>query len=133
MRYVIAAAAFALVAGITLGFVLSRGLDGSASAAPKAQAVEEQNVDASGFIAVHEQGVADVNVVDSGPVEYRTLIGKLQNTSSTGWCDFQTSACDFDLDASLTALATDGWKVVHVVGGGGSTTPVIFTLARPAP
>ena len=35
MRYIIAVAtAFALIAGIALGFVVSRGLDGSASAAP---------------------------------------------------------------------------------------------------
>ena len=35
MRYIIAAAtAFALVAGITLGFVVSRGLDESVSAVP---------------------------------------------------------------------------------------------------
>ena len=47
MRYIIAAAAFALIAGIALRFVVSRGLDGSASAAPKAQAVEEQNQDPS--------------------------------------------------------------------------------------
>ena len=61
MRYIIAAAtAFALVAGIALGIVVSRGLDGSASAAPTTRAVEEQNVDPSGFIAVHEQGTADV-------------------------------------------------------------------------
>lgn len=68
MRYIIAAAtAFALIAGIALGFVGSKGLDGSASAAPKAQAVEEQNVDASGFIAVHEQGTANVaGTVDVG-------------------------------------------------------------------
>ncbi len=67
MRYIIAATAFALVVGITLGFVLSKGLDGSASAAPKAQAVEEQNLDGSGFIAVHEQGTADVNVLAMPP------------------------------------------------------------------
>ncbi len=68
MRYIIAGAtAFALIAGIALGFVVSRGLDGSASAAPKAQAVEEQNLDGSGFIAVHEQGVADVNVLSMPP------------------------------------------------------------------
>ena len=48
MRYAIAAATmFALVAGIVLRFVVSRGLDGSASVAPKAQAVEEQNQDPS--------------------------------------------------------------------------------------
>ena len=67
MRYIIAAPAFALVAGIALGFVVSRGLDGSASAAPPTQAVEEQNLDASGFIAVHEQGTANVaGTVDVG-------------------------------------------------------------------
>lgn len=67
MRYIIAAAAFAVVAGIALGVVVSGGLDGSASAAPKAQVVREENVDASGFIAIHEQGVADVSgTVDVG-------------------------------------------------------------------
>ncbi len=67
MRYIIAAAAFALVVGIALGFVVSRELDGSASAAPRAQAVEEQNLDGSGFIAVHEQGTANVaGTVDVG-------------------------------------------------------------------
>ena len=46
---------------------MRRGLDGSASAAPKAQAVEEQNLDGSGFIAVHEQGTANVaGTVDVG-------------------------------------------------------------------
>ncbi len=55
MRYIIAGAtAFALVAGIALGFVASRGLDGSASAAPKAQAVEVTNfpLDGNGDIRV---------------------------------------------------------------------------------
>ncbi len=63
MRYIIVATAIALIAGIALGVVVSNGLDGSASAAPPTQAVEEQNLDGSGFVAVHEQGVADVNVV----------------------------------------------------------------------
>ena len=67
MRYIIAGTAFALVAGITLGFILSSGLDDSVSAAPPTQAVEEQNLDANGFIAVHEQGTADVaGTVDVG-------------------------------------------------------------------
>ena len=64
MRYIIATTAVALVVGIALGFVVSRELDGSASAAPRAQAVEEQNLDGSGFIRVREQGVVDVNVVN---------------------------------------------------------------------
>ena len=78
MRYIIAATAFALIAGINLGFLLSRGLDGSASAAPPTQAVEEQNLDGSGFIRVHEQGVADVNVTNpSLPVSGTVDVGNL--------------------------------------------------------
>ena len=78
MRYIIATTAFTLIAGIALGFVVSRGLDGSASAAPKAQGVEEQNLDGSGFIAVHEQGVADVNVTNpSLPVSGTVDVGNL--------------------------------------------------------
>ncbi len=46
---------------------MSRGLGGSASAATPTQAVEEQNLDASGFIAVHEQGTANVNVTNLTP------------------------------------------------------------------
>ena len=74
MRYIIAATtALALVVGIALGFVVSKGLDGSASAAPPTQAVEEQNLDGDGFIAVHEQGTADVNVVSMPSLEGRLI------------------------------------------------------------
>ena len=55
MRYIIAAAtAFALMVGIALGFVVSRGLDGSASAAPPTQDVEVTNfpLDGNGDIRV---------------------------------------------------------------------------------
>ena len=135
MRYSIAAATvITLIVGVTLGFALtSTVFEAEAKPPPEVQPVEEQNVDGSGFIAVHEQGVADVNVVsmDSDPVGYRTLIGRLTNTSSTGWSAFPSNAADFDLDASLTALAADGWEVVHVVGG--SNGEVVFTLARSAP
>ena len=62
MRYIIAATVFALVAGIALGFVL-RGAAFEAQADEEEQPVREQNLDGDGFIAVHEQGVADVNVV----------------------------------------------------------------------
>ena len=120
--------------GIVLGLALTATVfEADAKPPPEVQSVEEQNLDGSGFIAVHEQGVADVNVVsmDSGPVGYRTLFGRLTNTSSTGWSAFPSGAADFDLDASLNALAADGWEVVHVVGG--SNGEVVFTLARPAP
>ena len=121
-----------LALGIVLGIAL-RGTGSQTAEAKPPQAVVEQNVDGNGFIAIHEQGVADVNVVsmDSGPFEYRTLFGRPTNTSSTGWSAFPSNAADFDLDASLTASAADGWEVVHVVGG--SAGVVVFTLARPAP
>src|SRR3972149_2735320 len=71
MRFIIAAAtAFALIAGMALGFAVSQGLDGSASAAPPPPAdtkVREQNLDGGGFIKVHEQGTANVSgTVDVG-------------------------------------------------------------------
>src|SRR3970040_2117190 len=93
MRYIITTAtAVALIVGIALGFVVSRGLDGSASAAPPPPAdtkVREQNLDGSGLIRVHEQGTAnvagtvsvgnlpavqDVNVVAAGPGEYTQVL-----------------------------------------------------------
>ena len=46
MRYVIAAAAFALVAGIALDFVLRGGaFEAKATPPPEVQPVEEQNID----------------------------------------------------------------------------------------
>ena len=137
MRYIIAATAFALVAGIALGFVMSNGLDGSASAAPKAQVVREENVDASGFIAVHEQGVADVNVVsmpsqDPGPLEFTHVIAKLC-VSESALCIEGTGAVP-NVNEQLTSLSAQGWKLVEVTSASfGPADKVIFTLSRPVP
>jgi len=69
MRYIITTVTVvALIVGIALGFIVSRALDGSASAAPPPPAdtkVREQNLDGSGLIRVHEQGTANVNVTNS--------------------------------------------------------------------
>ena len=82
MRFIIAAAtAFALIAGMALGFAVSQGLDGSASAAPPPPAdtkVREQNLDGSGLIRVHEQGTANVNVTNTSvPVSGTVDVGNL--------------------------------------------------------
>ena len=129
MRYIIAAAAFALVAGLALGFVVSRGLDGSASAAPKAQAVEEQNVDASGFIAVHEQGTAnvagtvdvgnlpavqDVNVL-STPVQEGRLI-ELGTQVIPGGGHYQSSFVDVSDCQRVTLMARGTNGASHNIG-----------------
>ena len=61
MRYIITTATVvALIVGTALGFVVSRSLDGAASAAPAETKVREQNLDGSGLIRVHEQGTANV-------------------------------------------------------------------------
>ena len=147
MRYIIAATAFALTAGIALGVIVSEGLDGSASAAPPTQAVEEQNLDASGSIAVHEQGVADVNVVsmpslDSGPQEFTHVIAKLCSPSdsgggTTGFCGFgdaPATTTPLDVNAELTALSAQGWSLTTVIEATkGATDFVVYTLSRPAP
>src|SRR3972149_11413222 len=82
MRYIITTATVvALIAGMALGFVVSRGLDGAASAAPPPPSetkVREQNLDGSGLIRVHEQGTANVNVTNGSlPVSGTVDVGNL--------------------------------------------------------
>ena len=64
MRQAIALAVIiSLVSGLA-GVWMFGQLSGSAGAAPTAQQVREQNLDGSGFIRVHEQGTANVNVTN---------------------------------------------------------------------
>jgi len=79
MRYIITTATVvALIVGIALGFVASWGLDGAASAAPAETKVREQNLDGSGLIRVHEQGVANVSVTNASmPVNGTVNVGNL--------------------------------------------------------
>ena len=114
MRYIVAATAFALIAGIALGVVVSNGLDGSASAAPKAQAVEEQNVDTNGFIAVHEQGTAAVNVV-SLPSQTGRLI-ELGTQAVPGGGHYQSSFVDVSDCERVTLMARGTSGVDHSIG-----------------
>ena len=77
-----------LALGIALGFVVSRSLDGSASAAPPPPAdtkVREQNLDGSGFIRVHEQGTANVTgTVDVGNLPAVQDVNVVSATPQTG-------------------------------------------------
>src|SRR3989442_15590803 len=90
-RVVALIVAVGVTSGLVGAFAVSQ-LSGSAGAAPPPpgpQQVREQNLDASGFIRVHEQGMAnvtgtvnvgnlpvvqDVNVVRGGPVEYTQVM-----------------------------------------------------------
>jgi hypothetical protein len=95
-----------LALGIVLGLAL-RGTVFEAEAkppSPGSQPVEEQNVDANGYIAVHEQGVADVNVVS-------------MPSASGGGCYTNWNA---DTCASgWTAVETGLWTVIQGEGGYG--------------
>ena len=65
-RLTVAVVALGLVAGVIIGAIIGNPFDGTASAAPPAKdtLVREQNLDADGFIRVHEQGISNVNVVN---------------------------------------------------------------------
>ena len=156
MRYIIAAATIALVAGIALGFVLGSGaFEAEAKPPPEIQPVEEQNLDGNGFMAVHEQGVAEVNVtnaslsvagtVDVGnqPQGRVILVGENINVPQGGlfqsdWID--TADCSrlaIFLDPPSTSspsvrLSADGVTVNAIIGGvpvgAGSTFGGIYYL-----
>ncbi len=139
MRYIIAAAtALTLIVGIAIGFALTATVfEAEAKPPPEVQPVEEQNVDGSGFIAVHEQGVADVNVVsmpsqDPGPLEFTHVIAKLC-VSESALCIEGTGAVP-NVNEQLTSLSAQGWKLVEVTSASfGPADKVIFTLSRPVP
>ena len=140
MRYIIAAAtAFTLLAGIAIGFALTATVfEAEAKPPPPGpQPVEEQNVDGSGFIAVHEQGTADVNVVsmpslDPGPQEFTHFTVSVNPNGTVR--DPSTSEL-FDIDATLIGLSAQGWELVRldIVPFPSADTNVIYTLSRPAP
>ena len=68
LRFIVFAAVLGLVGGLAGAFAFNE-LSGQADAlAPLATRVREQNLDASGLIRVHEQGVADVNVLSTPPL-----------------------------------------------------------------
>lgn len=128
---------------LALGVVLGLGLNSTVFEAeakpppPGPQAVEEQNVDASGFIAVHEQGVADVNVVsmpslDPGPQEFTHFTVSVNPNGTVR--DPSTSEL-FDIDATLIGLSAQQWELVGIdtLPYPASSTIVIYTLSRPAP
>ena len=70
-----------LTSGLVGAFAVSK-LSGTAGAAPPPpgpQQVREQNLDASGFIRVHEQGTANVNLTNASvPVSGTVNVGNLR-------------------------------------------------------
>ena len=146
MRYTIAAATvITLIVGIATGFALTATVfEAEAKPPPPGpQPVEEQNLDGSGFIAVHEQGVADVNVVPmpsqaSGPLEFTTIQTKLCTISPTGFCDLEPDTLDtLDVNAILTTLSSEGWDLVEVSPidkvWGSNEPAILYTLSRQVP
>ena len=155
MRYIITTAAVvALIAGIALGFVASRGLDGSASAAPPPPAdtkVREQNLDGSGLIRVHEQGTAnvsgtvdvgnlpavqDVKVVampaqESGPFEFMTIHAR-HCLSETALC-LQGVGEPPTFNTEMTTLSAQGWSLVEMAPLFPNTNVLVLILRRPVP
>jgi hypothetical protein len=85
-----------LMSAIALGAVMVLAISyaaGSEAAKPppREQPVREQNVDASGYIAVHEQGIADVNVVSMPSVSGGGCYTNWNSdTCAPGWTAVET-------------------------------------------
>ncbi len=78
MRSIMGLAVVLAVAGGLVGAFAYGELFGEAGAVPAPIAVREQNLDASGFIRVHEQGTANVNVTNGSlPVSGTVDVGNL--------------------------------------------------------
>ena len=108
MRYIIAAAtAFVLIVGVAVGFALTATVfEAEAKPPPVVQPGEEQKLNASGFIAVHEQGTADVNVVSTVP-----STGRLVTLAFTGGLSqfVDTSDC-----SHISILARDSTDIASL-------------------
>jgi hypothetical protein len=79
MQRIIAAVTVLAAVGIVSAFAAGQLVPShQAGAAPSAQQVREQNLDASGFIRTHEQGTANVNVTNGSlPVAGTVNVGNL--------------------------------------------------------
>ena len=93
----------------------------------------EQNLDETGNIKVHEQGVVDVRVVEqpSIPLEFTHILAVVTATSSTGYASATSGTTELDVDELLTTLSAQGWELVrlNVITTTGLSH---YTLARPA-
>ena len=110
-----------VVAGLAGGLTVAQlsGRAGAAPPPPSPQPVREQNLDASGFIRVHEQGTAnvagtvnvgnlpavqDVNVLSASPPPGRLI--NLGTQTVTGDGSYAYPFVDVSDCAKLTAIAT---------------------------
>ncbi len=153
MRYIIpAATAMTLVVGIAIGFALTATVfEAEAKPPPPGpQPVEEQNLDASRSIAVHEQGVADVNVLSlpSQPAPVGRTILVAQNVN-LGPGESHTTAIEETADcrdmrlmvdhtgqvAALLLPSPDGASqtgAIELIRSGGGDGTFYFPKANPA-
>lgn len=91
-------------------------------------------MDGSGYIAVHEQGVADVNVLsvpsqDSGPFEF-TTIHAYQCVSETALC-VQGVGLPPSWNAEMASLSAQGWSLIETTSTANVSHLLIFILRRP--
>ncbi len=162
-RVILLTAIAALLSGLVGAFAFGLPF-GEATAAPPPPSptkVLEQNLDGDGLIRVHEQGMAnvtgtvnvgnlpavqDVNVLsvpsqDSGPLEFTHVMARMCTPSdsgggTTGFCAFgDAPVTPLDVNAQLTALAGQGWRLMTVSTPNYNNTRdiVVYTLSRPVP
>ena len=113
---------------LALGIVLGLGLQATVFEAeakppppepPTPQPVLEQNLDADGFIAVHEQGVADVNVVSmpSQPIIDRVIVFAQNETGGAGGTylsdALDTNGCSLtEVFLDFASANIDGYTII---------------------
>ena len=147
MQRILIAVAILEAGGIITAFVSSQIVPRhEAGAAPTAQQVREQNLDGSGFIRVHEQSTANVNVTNGSlPVSGTVNVGNLPDGRVTlvadnvtvgpggfrsDWVD--TTDCSritvfVDPPASPSLqLSADGTTVSAAIGAGHSINGSIY-------
>lgn len=109
-----------LALGIVLGLTLQGTVfEAEAKPPPETQPVEEQNVDGSGFIAVHEQGTADVNIVSmpSQPIIDRVIVFAQNETGGAGGTylsdALDTNGCSLtEVFLNFASANVDGYTII---------------------
>jgi len=102
------AAIVGLVGGLIGVWTVGRlsGEVGAAPPPPGDQKVREQNLDGSGFIRVHEQGTANVNVLSLPAEQPGRLIELGTQTFTLGGNRYQSAFVDVRDCRDITAMAT---------------------------
>ena len=108
---------------VLIGAVLVDRASAAPAGPPGGLEVTEQNVDGDGYIAVHEQGVADVNVTN-GSLDVGVVFPEEQNVNVTnGSLTVNDGAGSISVDDNGASLTVDG--TVNVANLPGAATPFI--------